>query len=233
MDIRPPEQFWQEVKYLEDTFGVDYVFDQADDFPQNRQWLEKLVAVKHETNVRFRVWARSDRIDERVADLLAELGVYDVFIGFESGDERMLNALNKGTTPEQNLHTCRILDERDIKVFGMFVLGAPGETSGSLQRTFGHAKELVDIGNVETIAVDIFMPLPESRSFEMVKPFLSPQEIFDFERVQEVWVQEFTSVTILELEKVRNQICSLPAPMAYIRGFKKELTCEPVTEVSG
>ena len=117
MNLRSPEQFWQEVKYLEDTFGVDYVFDQADDFPQNREWLEELVAVKHNTDVRFRIWARSDRIDERIADLLVELGVYDIFIGFESGDERMLKALNKGTTPEQNLRTCKLLHERGIKVF--------------------------------------------------------------------------------------------------------------------
>lgn len=80
IDLRPPEQFWQEVKYLEDTFGVDYIFDQADDFPQRRRWLKKLVVEKPETNMRFRVWARSDHIDETVADLLAELGVHDIFI---------------------------------------------------------------------------------------------------------------------------------------------------------
>jgi len=215
-----PEKFWKEIEYLEETYKIDYVFDQGDSFSQNRMWLKELIKSKpSKTNIKFRVWLSSNQIDNEIAKMLSNLGVHDAFIGIESGDPKSLQAFQKGTTPQQNIEATKILNKFGIKVYAQFVLGAPGETEESLNNSLKHAKELIKIGNIETLAYTIMLPLPGSKSWEMLKQKTNilESDLFDYKELQKNWINEFTNVNIATIKKVMKEMEKLPVPMHYIR----------------
>lgn len=215
-----PEKFWKEIEYLEKTYKIDYAFDQADSFTQNRMWLKELIKSKpSKTNIKFRVWLSSNQIDNEIAEILSNLGVHDAFIGIESGDPKSLQAFQKGTTPQQNIRATEILNKFGIKAYAQFVLGAPGETEESLNNSLEHAKELIKIGNIETLGCTIMLPLPGSKSWEMLKQKTKVLEsdLFDYKELQKIWMNEFTDVKIETIKKTMKEMEKLPVPMHLMR----------------
>ncbi len=215
-----PEKLWEEIKYLEKIYGIDYAFDQADEFCQNKNWLKELVRLKPQNlKTKFRVWVGSRTINDETAKLLSDLGVHDAFIGIESGDPRCLQAFQKGTTPEQNIKAVKTLSKFGIKVYAQFVFGAPRETEESLKNSVKHAKQLIEIGNIETLACTVMLPLPGSKSWEMIKQQTNilESDLIDYKKLQEIWIKEFTNVKIETIKKAMEEMNKLLVPMHYIR----------------
>lgn len=214
--FRNPRNVWNEVKYLENSYKTDYLFDVSDNFTQNKEWLKSFTNSKPKTDVKFKIWMRSSEIDDNVAKMLQHIGVHDAWIGIESGDQNSLKLMNKGTTPKQNINAVKILKRFGIKVFAQFVLGAPNETKDSLKNTVIHAKELVETDNIETMGCGVLLPLPGSKSFEMMKRYLNlDTDLIDFNKVQRLWIDKFTRVSIEELIKTEEKILGLPTPIKY------------------
>ncbi len=82
------------------------------------------------------------RMDESLADAMAESGCVEAAVGFESGCERMLRAMNKRFGREDIMHTCRVLKERSIRRMGFLLLGGPGETRESVEESLAFADSL-------------------------------------------------------------------------------------------
>jgi len=113
---RDPKIVWDELTGLVKTYGVDYVFDFSDSFVQKLGYVKEFLRAKpSDVNPAFRFFARVDQITKESVDLMKRLGVYEVYIGLESGDQRMLNNMNKGTTVEQNLRAAQLIASRDIR----------------------------------------------------------------------------------------------------------------------
>lgn len=81
------------------------------------------------------VYARVSDIRERTAALMAAAGVREVFIGQESGDQRMLGLMRKGTHVSQVKPALAALQRHGIWAFMAFIHGFPGETAESLSNT--------------------------------------------------------------------------------------------------
>jgi hypothetical protein len=80
-------------------------------------------------------YARVSDISERVAGLMARAGVRYVLIGQESGDQRMLNLMRKGTRVDQVKPAIAALGRHGIAATFSFIYGFPGETAESLAAT--------------------------------------------------------------------------------------------------
>ena len=64
-----------------------------------------------------------------------KLGLRAVIVGFESGSQRILDFIGKGTTVEQNLKAGEILHKHKIKIIGNFMIGLPTETNDEMTET--------------------------------------------------------------------------------------------------
>lgn len=73
--------------------------------------------------------------DERMFDLAAESGCAGVFLGIESADPTVLANMKKLAQDDQYRFGLRMLNERDILTFASIIIGFPGETTDSVQRT--------------------------------------------------------------------------------------------------
>jgi radical SAM superfamily enzyme YgiQ (UPF0313 family) len=77
-----------------------------------------------------------------MVQLMAETGCKGYFIGFESGSDRMLKFLRKGTTREINLEAARVCRKHGIKIWANYMLGLPTETKEEVAETISMLKEI-------------------------------------------------------------------------------------------
>jgi len=88
----------------------------------------------------FECITRADRLNARMADTLAELGCFRVWIGSESGSQRILDAMERGVTVEQVREAVALCRANGIQT-GMFLMfGYEGEELADIEATVEHVK---------------------------------------------------------------------------------------------
>jgi radical SAM superfamily enzyme YgiQ (UPF0313 family) len=115
----------------------------ADDvFTIHYGWLRDYAAEMRRRSLRipFECITRADRMNEEVVDLLAELGCFRVWIGSESGSQRILDAMERGVSVEQVQHGVEMARAHGI-ASGMFLMwGYQGEEIPDIEATIEHVK---------------------------------------------------------------------------------------------
>lgn len=210
-----PERVWDEIEHFNSLYGVDYFWDVSDSFVDNNEWLDKFKKAKPSyLNPSFEIYGRANRINDKKAELLKDIGVFEVFIGAESGDNDILKNINKPVSKELVLRAINALAKFDIRVTVSFVIGLPGETSQSLAKTIKFSEELAKYNNVIETSTSVMMPIPGSRAFKNLIsiPEVARQysgDLFDIEGLRNEWIKRFTSLSYRELEKATNDITSM------------------------
>jgi radical SAM superfamily enzyme YgiQ (UPF0313 family) len=109
--------------------------------------------------------SRADTIDNELAAAMHDAGCMVLFIGFESGSQRVLNLLKKGITPEQSIEASRICRRNKILIFANYMLGVPTETVEDLEMTYRMMKTI----KPELHSPTYFSPIPGSDLFDYCK----------------------------------------------------------------
>jgi len=99
---------------------------------------------------------RVDFVDEDILEAVRKYTVGWVFFGIESGSERVLKAMKKGTTPEKNLEAVDLAHRCGVKVGGSFIVGYPGETEEDYQATL----DFMDEAMLEDVFASVAEPIP-------------------------------------------------------------------------
>lgn len=108
--------------------------------------------------------ARADIVagDEDLIVALREAGLAALSIGFESGSDRVLRLLRKGTTVAQNRQAAVICRRHGVRIFGNYMLGLPTETPAEMVATAQLVREVGAAVN----SVSIYAPSPGSDLYE-------------------------------------------------------------------
>jgi hypothetical protein len=108
--------------------------------------------------------ARADIVagDEDLIGALQEAGLVALSIGFESGSDRVLRLLRKGTTVAQNLAAAEVCHRHGIRIFGNYMLGLPTETPEEMMAT---ARLVRDVGAAVN-SVGVYAPSPGSDLYD-------------------------------------------------------------------
>lgn len=115
-------------------------------------------------------------IDMRVSDIfriqrkiplkeLREVGLVKVFIGVESGSNRVLAKLKKGVTREEIYEGCQLLNENDIQSYTSFIYDMPGEEMSDIDKTLSLARELAVLKNNRQFH-HFYAPFPNTALYE-------------------------------------------------------------------
>ena len=134
--------FAAEVEALLDRYAPERLWMADDVFTIHPGWvLEYLEEARRHRIIRpFECITRADRLNERMADALAELGAFRVWVGSESGSQRILDAMQRGVKVEQVRRSVELLRERGIET-GMFLMwGYEGEDLDDIEATVEHLK---------------------------------------------------------------------------------------------
>lgn len=139
---RNPKQVVDEVEWLLSTYQPDMVWIADDVFTIHHGWLRTYAAEmrRRGLHVPFECISRADRLNPEAADLLAELGCFRLWIGSESGSQRILDAMDRGVTVQQVQSAVTLCKQRNIQT-GMFLMwGYEGEELQDIEATIEHVK---------------------------------------------------------------------------------------------
>jgi radical SAM superfamily enzyme YgiQ (UPF0313 family) len=108
--------------------------------------------------------ARVDLVDRESLKLMKRAGCHMVKFGVENGSDEILQAYHKGTTTAQAVKAFQLTKEVGLEAHAHFMIGGPGETLETIQKTIDFAKRL----NPTTASFGILTPYPGTRLFSMV-----------------------------------------------------------------
>lgn len=137
---RNPLLVVDEVEWLLSEYQPDMVWVSDDVFTIHHGWLREYAAEmrRRSLHVPFECISRADRLNDEALDLLAELGCFRVWIGSESGSQRILNAMERGVKIEQVQNAVAMCRTRGIQS-GMFLMwGYEGEELEDIEATIQH-----------------------------------------------------------------------------------------------
>ena len=98
---RSPENVAQELKWLKSAYRPDHIWFADDILGLKPGWVEKFAGLVRESEalVPFKCLMRADLINEGAADALRQAGCKTVWLGAESGSQKILDAMDKGDKP--------------------------------------------------------------------------------------------------------------------------------------
>ena len=165
---RSPENVVDEIEFLQRQYGVNYFWFCDDIFGLKPGWVQKFRDDAKSRNLKFRYKIQS-RVDlllkEDTIDALAESGADIVWVGAESGSQKILDSMDKGTTVEEIYSAVKLLKSKNIKVAFFLQFGYLGETKEDIDKTIQMVLDLMP----DEIGISVSYPLPGTKFYETVK----------------------------------------------------------------
>jgi len=138
--------------------------------------------------------ARPDGLTDGAIRLLRSAGCVKIYMGLESGDNETLRLMNKKTTVESGIRAVHKLHDSGIKVGGFFIVGYPGETKDSIEKTFSLALALP----LDDISFNVPFPLPGSALYSRVSGLDADADWAVENETKFVYCSEFDAVWLKE-----------------------------------
>jgi anaerobic magnesium-protoporphyrin IX monomethyl ester cyclase len=139
---RKPASVVDELEWLIDRYQPDMAWIADDVFTIHHGWLYQYAAEVGRRGLKlpFECISRADRLNAQVMDTLAELGCFRIWIGSESGSQKVLDAMERGVTVEEVRDAVALAKSRGIKA-GMFLMwGYEGEDMEDIEATIEHVR---------------------------------------------------------------------------------------------
>lgn len=137
---RSPENVADEVAHIRETWNPDQLWYADDVFSINKKWLRRYADALTERNLHlpFETITREDRLDDETIDILATMGCYRLWVGAESGSQKILDAMDRRTDANRMRIIIAKLQARGIRVGTFIMFGYIGETWSDLNETHDH-----------------------------------------------------------------------------------------------
>ncbi len=153
-----PEYTFEQVKWLHTDFGIRHVTFYDDLFTLNRSRVSKLCELLRgsKLGISFNCIVRVGHIPDDLIHELKSAGCWMVHVGVESGDQNILDRHKEGLSLDLLRHDIERMHKGGLWVKGLFMMGFPGETSVSIQRTIDFACSLP----LKDLGLTAFTPYP-------------------------------------------------------------------------
>ncbi|MFH0798397.1 MAG: radical SAM protein [Candidatus Woesearchaeota archaeon] len=143
---RSVEKTMEEIDYLIKNYNIKCLEFNDENFiinkPRMFKLLEELKKRKEQHGLYWNCLTRVDSVDEESLTKMKEAGCYFVRFGVESGNQQILNAMDKGITIEQVKKAFKMINKVGIANSASFIIGYPGETKETFEETLNLAKEI-------------------------------------------------------------------------------------------
>lgn len=163
---RSVENLMAELEQLRDDYGMRSFMIHDDCFTQFPGWVEEFCRQKVARGLHqpFVCQTRADIVCKRrdMMEQLAGAGLKWVLIGFESGSDRVLSFIKKGSTVQQNIEAAEICKELGIRIFANYMFGLPTETADEMEATALMMQRIMP----DIHSPSVFTPAPGSDLYE-------------------------------------------------------------------
>lgn len=163
-----PEYIVKHIQFLQEKFDVKRFWMCDDIFGLKPNWVQRFNKVLQREGVQLKYYIQS-RVDlllkEDTIEALVQSGLQEVWVGAESGSQKILDAMDKGTTVEQIYAATRLLKEQKVRVAFFIQFGYLEETREDISKTITMIKELLP----DDLGISVSYPLPGTKFYEKVK----------------------------------------------------------------
>ncbi|HNV97848.1 MAG TPA: radical SAM protein [Chitinophagales bacterium] len=137
---RSPEKVVEELVHIQNTYAPDTIWFVDDVFTISHKWLSSFADAieKQSINMPFECITRADRMSEEVIHLLKRAGCFRVWIGAESGSQRIIDAMDRRVDVTQVQEMIRLTRAQGIEAGTFIMLGYPGEAESDIHATVQH-----------------------------------------------------------------------------------------------
>ena len=142
--LRTPQNIIDEIKFNLENFNIrEYIFKDST-FTINRDWVNQIVdrILEEKFHISWTINTRVELIDRYLAKRLKEAGCRKISFGVESGNETILNNINKNITLEKIREAFSVLNDLKIESHAFFMIGNIGETVETVEQTIKLSMEL-------------------------------------------------------------------------------------------
>ena len=148
------------------NFGYERLWIADDSFTLDLSYLREFCQQKlsRGINIEWTCLSRTRGIDKETVDLMKEAGCVKVYLGLESGSDETLSLMGKTSTVQDGIDAVKVLTQAGISTAGFFIVGYPGESVDSIEKTFSLALSLP----LEEISINVPLPLPGSNLYSKV-----------------------------------------------------------------
>ena len=139
---RSPKLVVDEILWLQKNYRFDMIWFVDDVFTINHKWLHEFAAEieNRKVVVSYEIITRSDRVNEAVLQLLKQSGCFRVWIGAESGSQKIIDAMDRRVKVEQVRETIKMVKTYGMEAGTFIMLGYPGEEESDIKETLHHLK---------------------------------------------------------------------------------------------
>ena len=161
---RSPIKVIEEIKHLVAVYGAKDISFWDDMMTVNKKWMYELcdLIIREKIDITWTCYARADSVTKDLLIRMKEAGCWNIFFGFETGDQQLLDNLEKGITLDDIRKASRWCKDVDIEIRASFMIALPGETPELAEKTIKFAKEI----NPEYAQFCITTPYPGTKLFK-------------------------------------------------------------------
>jgi len=165
---RSPQKVSEEIEFLINNYQVKHFWMCDDIFGLKPGWVQEFRNVIKAKGLKFKYKIQS-RVDlllqEDTISALADSGVDTVWVGAESGSQKILDAMDKGTTVEQIYDAMKLLKKNGIRTAFFLQFGYLGEEKQDIEKTINMVLDLMP----EEIGISVSYPLPGTKFYDTLK----------------------------------------------------------------
>jgi len=162
-----PERVLDEVRYLQNNFGVREIRYDDDTFEVNKKRVMEICNLfrKEKIDLMWSAQSRANHMSNELCKTMHRAGCERLLFGVESGNERVLKMINKGETLQQIRDGIKCCRKNNITAHNCFMVGFYWDTKESIEDTIRFAFELKS----EIAQISIATPLPGTPYYELLK----------------------------------------------------------------
>jgi radical SAM superfamily enzyme YgiQ (UPF0313 family) len=164
---RSPQNVCDELDLIQMEYNPDTLWFVDDVFTISHKWLNEFNDILKQRNlkIKYECITRADRMNAEVIKLLRDSGCFRVWIGAESGSQKVIDLMDRRVDVDQVRQMIKLTQKNGIQAGTFIMLGYPGETEYDIEETIKHLKE----SNPEYFTITIAYPIKGTELYAEVE----------------------------------------------------------------
>ncbi len=164
---RSPQLVAQEMKHIKVTYNPDMIWFVDDVFTIHHKWLTEFAeeVKKQDAVIPYEIISRADRLNEEVIKTLKASGCFRVWVGAESGSQKIIDAMDRRVDVMQTREMIRLAKQYGLEAGTFIMLGYPGETKDDIKQTIEHLVQ----SNPSQYTITVAYPIKGTELYNEVK----------------------------------------------------------------
>lgn len=160
------EYLFEHLRYLKERFGIKHINFYDDQFTFNRSRVESFtkMMIDEPLQMTFNCAVRAEHIDSEILKSMKAAGCWMISLGIETGDENLLAQHRQNANLRLIREKIHLIKEAGIRTKGLLMMGLPGETESSIQKSMDYTFSLP----IDDFNLAKFTPFPGSPIYENI-----------------------------------------------------------------